>query len=289
MIVVIVGPTGVGKTKLSVELAKRLDAEIINADSMQVYKGLDIATAKVKEEEKEGIPHHLFDILEVEDEYSVYDYQQDARRVLEDIQGRGKNVIIVGGTGLYIRALLYDYTFQPNSEVSYDFSKWSNEELFEHILKLDSTCSIHPNNRRRLERYLIRLEEGDILDKKAQKLYEFTMIGLTTSREELYKRIDERVLQMVQEGIIEEARKYYDMGGKCKSLMTGIGYKELFSYFDGNLSLEEAIALIQKNSRHYAKRQYTFFKHQFDCHWVETNYQDFSKTVEEVLQFLNLK
>lgn len=286
MIVVIVGPTGVGKTKLSVELAKKMNAEIINADSMQVYKNLDIATAKVKEEEKEGIPHHLFDICEVEDDYSVYDYQRDARRVLDDIQSRGKNAIVVGGTGLYIRALLYDYDFQPSNQ-THDFSNYTNQELLDLILKRDPNCSIHLHNRRRLERYLARLEEGDSLHKSASKLYDFMMIGLTTSRDELYKRINERVLQMVEEGIVEEARKYYDAGVRSKAIISGIGYKELFSYFDGEISLDDALTLIQKNSRHYAKRQYTFFQNQFDCAWFETNYQDFSKTVDEVFQFLN--
>lgn len=289
MIVVVVGPTGVGKTKLSVELAKKLNAEIINADSMQVYKNLDIATAKVKEEEKEGIPHHLFDICEIEDVYTVYDYQKDARKKIEELESRGKNIVIVGGTGLYIRALLYDYQFQKE-EKTFDFSKMENKDLLEEIQKIDPSCSIHINNRRRLERYLTRLLQGDEIEKKAKPLYDFTMIGLTTPRDNLYKRIDERVHTMVEEGVVEEAKKFYDQKIYSKAIMTGIGYKELYHYFDGEITLEEAIELIQKNSRHYAKRQYTFFQNQFpEIAWFETNYQDFSKTVQEVFHFLEGK
>lgn len=286
MIVVIVGPTGVGKTKLSVELAKRMHAEIVNADSMQVYKGLDIATAKVKEEEKDGVVHHLFDICNVEEEYSVFDYQKDARRVIDEIQNRGKNVILVGGTGLYIRAVLYDYQFQKEKE-TFDFSNYSNEDLLQQILKYDPQVDIHLHNRRRLERYLARLMQGDTFQKQAKPFYDFVMIGLTTNRNELYKRIDERVLTMIEEGILSETKAFYDAGIRSKALMSGIGYKELYAYFDGSLSLEDAILLIQKNSRHYAKRQYTFFRNQFDVVWFETNYSDFSKTVAEVFQFLD--
>ena len=288
MIYVVVGPTGVGKTKLSVELAKKMNAEIVNADSMQVYKGLDIATAKIKEDEKEGIVHHLFDICEIEDPYSVFDYQKDARKVIEDIQARGKNVVLVGGTGLYIRAVLFNYKFEKEEE-TFDYSCYSNEELCQEILKYEQEVFIHPNNRRRLERYLTRLKKGCNPYEKATPFYDFIMIGLTTERRELYRRIDQRVLDMIEDGMVEEAKKYYDLRTSSKALMNGIGYKELFSYFDGTLSLEEAIALIQKNSRHYAKRQYTFFRHQFEVHWFQTNYLDFSKTVDEVFQFLNSK
>ena len=284
MIIVVVGPTGVGKTKLSVALAKKFNGEVINADSMQVYKGLDIATAKIKEEEKEGIVHHLFDICEVEDNFSVYDYQKLGRKKIEEITKRGKNVIIVGGTGLYIKALLYDYEFKKE-ENTYDFSSVTDEELIARIRELDDTITIDFNNRRRLERTLIKLLENSVLDKKGDNpLYDFTIVSLTTERCNLYKRIDKRVIEMVNEGLIDEAKRFYDKR-ECKSLLTGIGYKEIFKYFDGDLSLNEAIELIQKNSRHYAKRQYTFFNNQFknqEINWFQTNYDDFSKTIEEV-------
>lgn len=288
MIIVIVGPTGVGKTKLSVELAKRFNGEVINADSMQVYKGLDIATAKIKEDEKEGIPHHLFDICEVEENFSVYDYQKLGRDKIDEITKRNKNIIIVGGTGLYIKALLYDYEFEKENN-TYDFSKVTDEELVSKIKELDDKIEIDFNNRRRLERTLTRLLENSNYEKKGNNpFYDFTIIGLTTTRDNLYKRIDKRVLKMIDEGLLDEAKKFYEKRN-CKSLLTGIGYKEIFKYFDGDLSLDEAIDLIQKNSRHYAKRQYTFFNNQFknkEINWFETNYQDFSKTIEEVSNFL---
>lgn len=288
MIIVIVGPTGVGKTKLSVELAKRLNGEVINADSMQVYKGLDIATAKIKEEEKEGIPHHLFDICEVEENFSVYDYQKLGRDKIDEITKRNKNIIIVGGTGLYIKALLYDYEFEKENN-TYDFSKVTDEELISKIKELDDKIEIDFNNRRRLERTLTRLLENSNYEKKGNNpLYDFTIIGLTTERRNLYKRIDKRVLEMIDEGLLDEAKKLYEKRN-CKSLLTGIGYKEIFKYFDGDLSLDEAIELIQKNSRHYAKRQYTFFNNQFknkEINWFETNYQDFFKTINEVYNYL---
>ena len=285
MILVVVGPTGVGKTKMSVELAKKYNAEIINADSMQVYKGLNIGTAKVRDEEKENIPHHLFDICDVNDMYTVCEYQKDARKKIEELTSANKNIIIVGGTGLYIKALLYDYRFKTEDELD-DYNYLTNEEIMNKIKKYDDSCDIHINNRKRLVRYLNKLEQNLIEEKNGnKKLYEFKMIGLTTDRETLYKKIDDRVDKMVKDGLIEEVRSFYDKNIHSKSIMTGIGYKELYMAFDGKISLDEAIELIKKNSRHYAKRQYTFFKNQFtDIKWYQTNYENFSKTVEEVIK-----
>ena len=284
MIIVIVGPTGVGKTKLSIELAKKYNAEIINADSMQVYKGLDIGTAKVTEEEKEGIKHHLFDICDVEDLYTVYDYQKDGRKIIEELEKNNKNIIIVGGTGLYIKALLYDYKFKEESKLN-DYNDLTNEEILEKINKYDKECNIHVNNRKRLIRYLNKLEQ-DLLEEKNgnNKLYEFKMIGLTTDRDTLYEKINNRVDKMIEDGLLEEVKNLYDKKINSKAINTGIGYKELYKYFDKEITLEEAIDLIKKNSRHYAKRQYTFFKNQFkDIKWYQTNYLDFNKTVNEVI------
>lgn len=285
MIIAIVGPTGVGKTKLSVELAKKIDAEIINADSMQIYKEMNIATAKVKEEEKDGVSHHLFDIKNIDEDYSVYDYQRDARSKIDEVLSRGKNVILVGGTGLYIKACLYDYKFQKENNI-YDFSNLSDEELYNETLKVDPNLEIHKNNRRRIERFLTKAKNGDVNREKDAPLYDFIMIGLTTDRENLYKRIDVRVDEMVDEGLLKEAKMMYDKKISSKALKTAIGYKELFPYFDGNISLEDALNEIKKASRHYAKRQYTFFKNQLPVTWFETNYQDFSKTIEEVISYI---
>ena len=288
-IIVITGPTGVGKTKLSVELAKRIDAEIINADSMQVYKGLNIGTAKIKESEKEGIPHHLFDIVDVNDMYSVFDYQKDGRKIIEEILSRNKKVIIVGGTGLYIKALLYDYRFDKELE-SFDFSNFTNEEILEKIKTINNEVDIHINNRKRLERTLTKLMNSpEISNEGSNKLYDFDLIGLTTNRDNLYRIIDNRVDYMVKEGLLDEVKSLYDKNIHSKAINTGIGYKELYQYYDGNISLEEAIRLIKRNSRRYAKRQYTFFNNQFYIKWVETNYNDFNNTIEDVLSYLNVQ
>lgn len=287
MIIVVVGPTGVGKTKLSVELAKKYNAEIINADSMQVYKGLDIATAKIKEHEKEGVAHHLFDICNVDETYTVFDYQKDCRSKIEEISNRVKNVIIVGGTGLYIRAALYDYRFKEEGNLN-DYDELTNQELLDKIKNYDSDCNIHINNRKRLIRLLNKYDNDLITEQVGNNpIYKFILIGLTTDRDTLYEKINSRVDVMVKEGLIEEAKCLYDKHIYTKAIQTAIGYKELYPYFEGKNSLDVSLELIKKNSRHYAKRQYTFFKHQFDeINWIETNYKDFSKTVDSAINII---
>ena len=286
-IIGIVGPTGVGKTKLSIELAKKLDGEVINCDSTQVYKGLAIATAKVTEEEMEKIPHHLLSFKELEEDYTVYDFQKDARTCIEDILKRGKTPILVGGTGLYLKAVLYDYQFEEQeSTVRYNES---NEELYERILRLDPQTKIHKNNRRRMERYLSYYDEtGKKLNEKekAKKIYDFCLIGLTTDRETLSERINTRVDKMLKQGLLKEAESLYKRNIRTKAVLTPIGYKELFAYFEGNCSLEESIAKIKQSSRHYAKRQYTWFHHQMDVTWFSVSFKNFEETVEEVYQYI---
>ena len=286
MILVIVGPTGVGKTKLSIELAKRFNAEIINADSMQVYKELNIGTAKVKEEEKEGIPHHLFDIVNPSDLYTVYDYQKDCRKKIDELQKNNKNIILVGGTGLYIKAALYDYRFEEET-VKNDYEALSNDELLKRIKTSDKDIKIDENNRRRLIRALEKIDNNsEFTSNNNIKMYSFITIGLTTERDNLYEIINKRVDTMINEGLLNEVKSLYDRKITGKAINTGIGYKELYSYFKGDISLDEAIDDIKKNSRHYAKRQYTFFNNQMDVKWFNTNYEDFSKTVEEVYQYV---
>ncbi len=284
-IIVITGPTGVGKTKLSVELAKKVNGEIINADSMQVYKGLNIGTAKIREEEKEGIPHHLFDICDVDRNYTIYDYQKDCRKVISEIQERGNTPILVGGSGLYIKAALYDYEF-IEEEFHSEFENLTNEEILYEIKK-DHDTDIHVNNRKRLVRELNKIKNGTKnSNKKNDKVYDFNLIGLTTDRDDLYKIIDNRVDKMVKEGLLSEVKELYDNKIRTKAIMTGIGYKELYKYFDGECSLEESLNLIKKNSRNFAKRQYTFYNHQMDVTWFNVNFKDFNKTVEEVYDFV---
>lgn len=289
MIICIVGPTGVGKTKLSVELAKQLNGEIINADSTQVYRGLDIATAKVTEEEKEGIPHHLFDIKDITEDYTVFDYQRDARACIEEIINRGKTPILVGGTGLYIKACLYDYNFNEETE-SRDYSNYSDEELYNELLSVDKNTNIHKNNRKRIERalnyYYANNKPLSEKEKTDKILYDTVFIGLTTDRENLYNRINKRVDEMVKNGLLEEAKKIYDSNVRSKAVLTPIGYKELFPYFESKKTLEECLDLIKQNSRRYAKRQYTWNNHQIPVNWFNTNYDDFNKTVEEVKEFI---
>ena len=279
-VIVITGPTAVGKTKLSIELAKRYNGEIINADAVQVYKGLDIGSAKVTEEEKEDIPHHLFDIKEVDEEYTIYHYQKDCRKLIKEVQGRGKTPILVGGTGLYIKAALYDYKLTEEKETN----TYDNK-----LLEVDKDIVIDKNNRRRLIRALNYYKENNksINTNTTNKLlYDAIFIGLTTDRRILYDKINTRVDIMIKEGLLNEVKVFYDKNIRTKPLLNAIGYREIYSYFDGNISLEEAIDKIKQNSRHYAKRQYTFFNHQLPVVWFETDYSNFNNTVEKVINYI---
>lgn len=284
-IIVIVGPTGVGKTKLSVSLAKYLDAVIINGDSMQVYKGMDIGTAKIKENEKEEVEHYLFDICTPLDDYNIYRYQQDGRSLLDKFKKENRNVVIVGGSGLYIKSLLYDYKFQ-DEEINDTYLELTNEEILEEIKKHHET-NIHVNNRKRLVRELNKIKnDNNIKSDIFKKLYEFKVIGLTTSREKLYDVVNKRVDLMVHEGLVREVKSLYDKGIRSKAILTGIGYKELYEYFDGHISKEEAIELIKKNTRHFIKRQYTFFNHQMNVNWLDVDFLNFDNTIKEAIKIV---
>lgn len=285
-IVVIIGPTGVGKTKLSISLAKYLDAVVINADSMQVYRNLNIGTAKIKESEKEGIKHYLFDICDIEEEYNIYKYQKDGRKLLDKFQKEGKNVVLVGGSGLYIKSLLYDYKFQEE-EYKEAYENLTNQELLEEIKKHHET-DIHVNNRKRLIRELNKIKNNNQIKSDIhKKLYNFLLIGLTCDREKLYKIVDKRVDLMIEDGLIEEVKALYEKGINSKAMQTGIGYKELYSYFKGDISLEEAVKLIKKNTRHFIKRQYTFFKHQMDVTWLNVDFSNFEHTINEAIKIVD--
>ena len=285
-IVVIIGPTGVGKTKLSISLAKYLDAVVINADSMQVYRNLNIGTAKIKESEKEGIKHYLFDICDIEEEYNIYKYQKDGRKLLDKFQKEGKNVVLVGGSGLYIKSLLYDYKFQEE-EYKEAYENLTNQELLEEIKKYHET-DIHVNNRKRLIRELNKIKNNNQIKSDIhKKLYNFLLIGLTCDREKLYKIVDKRVDLMIEDGLIEEVKALYEKGINSKAMQTGIGYKELYSYFKGDISLEEAVKLIKKNTRHFIKRQYTFFKHQMDVTWLNVDFSNFEHTINEAIKIVD--
>lgn len=289
-VIVIVGPTAVGKTKLSIELAKKFDGEIINADSTQIFKELDIATAKVAEEEKENIIHHLIDIKDITDDYTVYDYQKDARSCIDDILKRGKTPILVGGTGLYIKACLYDYKFTEEGKITNDYLDFSNDELYEMLLKVDPETEIHKNNRKRVVRALNYYNENkkplSSKEKTDKELYDTVYIGLTTDRETLYNRINKRVDIMVENGLLEEAKRIYESNIRTKAVLTPIGYKELFPYFSHEKSLDECLNLIKQNSRRYAKRQYTWFNNQMNVKWFNTDFNNFDNTVIEVKEYI---
>ena len=283
MIIVICGPTGVGKTKLSIELAKKYNGIIINSDAMQVYKGMNIATAKIKEEEKENIPHYLFDICDFKDNYTIYDYQKAAREIID--KNKDKTIIMVGGSGLYQKAALYDYDLSDEDDNTETYDDLTNDELYLLSLEKDYDSGVHVNNRKRLIRILNKKEISHV---EAKPLYkDVIFIGLTTERENLHNIINNRVDKMVEEGLIDEAKYFYDnKTSDCKSLKTVIGYKELFKYFDGEISLDEALEEIKKNSRRYAKRQYTWFNHQVPTIWVETNYDNFDETVNKCVDII---
>ena len=286
-IIVIVGPTGVGKTKLSIELAKRLGAEIINGDSVSIYKNLNIGSAKPTVTEREGIVHHLIDIREVDEEYSVYDYQKDARELINSLSKQNKRIIIVGGTGLYIKAALYDYNFSKE-EVKNNYDVLSIDELISKIKNYNYEIKKDDlNNRRRLVRLLNKLENNEVIDNNKDKLlYNIKVIGLTTDREVLYNRINKRVDLMIQNGLVEEVTYLKDKYKCSRILNSAIGYKEFFDYLYNNKSLEEVIGEIKRNSRRFAKRQYTFFKHQFNTTWFDVDFNNFNNTFYEVYDYI---
>ena len=294
MIIVITGPTGIGKTKLSVELAKKYNCEVINGDAIQVYKGLDIGSAKVTYEEMDGIKHHLFDIKDVWEDYSIFDYQKDCRTTIDGILSRGKNVIIVGGTGLYIKSALYDYTLEKDDYNINQYEDLSTEELYNKLKELDKNIDIDRFNRRRIVRalnyYLTYNKSISENNRGNNLLYEKTVfIGLTADRNILYDRINNRVDLMLDNGLLDEVKSFYKNNMRYKPLLGGIGYKELYEYLDGNISLEDAVLLIKRNSRRYAKRQYTFFNNQFNIEWFTVDFKNFNNTILSVSNYINNK
>lgn len=296
-VITIVGPTAIGKTKLSIELAKKLGGEIISGDAMQIYRGLDIGTAKITNQEMEGIPHHLLDEKSPDENYSVAQYQKTVRAKIDEISERGKLPIIVGGTGLYVKAVLYDYEFsvaeKPNAQ---QYEELTNEEIHALLLSVDPETAkqLHPNNRRRVVRAINIYHEtnktkSEVLQKQEKKLmYDTTLIGLTTERAELYERINWRVDKMIADGLIEEVRTLYDAGiPKTAGSIAAIGYKEIYDYLEGNIDLDTAVELVKRNSRRLAKRQYTWFNNQMDVDWFDVDVDKFDQTVSEVIKRIN--
>ncbi|MFJ7918501.1 tRNA (adenosine(37)-N6)-dimethylallyltransferase MiaA [Lysinibacillus fusiformis] len=289
-VVAIVGPTASGKTALSIELAKKYNGEIINGDSMQVYKGLDIGTAKITEDEMEGVPHHLLSFLEPTESFSVADYQKLVRAKIADIQARHKLPIIVGGSGLYVQAVLFDFQFTDEKvdeaarQAYYDeLAKLGPEAMHDKLKQLDPQTAeaIHPNNTRRVIRALEMLElSGVSKAAEAQNrgevpLYNHLILGLgqNMSRDVLYDRINCRVDLMMENGLLEEVRGLWQQNIRGVQSTQAIGYKELYDYLDGKCSLEGALDSLKQNSRRYAKRQLTYFRNKMDVHFVMTDEQ----------------
>lgn len=296
--IVIGGPTGVGKTSLSIKLAKILDAVIINCDSMQIYKHMDIGTAKITEKEKEGVEHYMFDIVEPIDRYNVGDYYRDVNSLLKKFEKDNRNVILVGGTGLYINSIVRGLSKLPEADLNIrdSLEKLSTEELYEKLKELDEEAAkeIHPNNRVRVERAVeVCLLTGDKFS-KLNKLnikdnnYNFIQIALERDRKILYDRIDYRVELMIENGLVEEAKDIYEKYNSEKNKIKAIGYKELFDYFDGLISVDEAIEIIKKESRHYAKRQFTWFKGDADYKWFDLGQITEDEIIKKILNFLNI-
>ena len=286
-IIVVAGPTASGKTALSIHLAKKYNAEVINADAQQVYKDVNIGTAKITKEEMENVKHHLLDFIPLDKNYSVKEYQEDGRNVLNNLINKNKNIVIVGGTGLYIKALLYDYKFSKETS-SLDFSNLTNEELKKEVDKIYENNNIHINNRKKLKRYLSHYKTTSNIIKntleKDKPLYDFTLIYLNPDREELYKKINARVDKMINEGLLNETKNLKEYS-KLNSI---IGYKELLEYINGKVSLEEAIENIKSDTRKYAKRQNTFFKNQFDnLNIFKVDYDNFNNTIKKVEDYLS--
>ncbi|MEG0076760.1 tRNA (adenosine(37)-N6)-dimethylallyltransferase MiaA [Anaerorhabdus sp.] len=296
-VLVIVGPTAVGKTSFSIELAKQLNGEIISGDSIQVYRGLDIGSGKIKPDEMRDIPHYCIDILEPTDNYSVADFQLHAREKIDEITERNCLPMIVGGTGLYIKACVYDYVFekQPDEypELIKKYESMTNDDLVDYLKTFDNeqAMSIHPNNRKRLIRACLiydttSITKSEIIANQEHKpIVDAFILGCTLPRDVLYERINQRVEKMVNDGLEQEVQTLIKNGVKfTNQAMQGIGYREWQGYFNKTVSLQETIEEIQKHSRQFAKRQYTWFNNQTPIHWVDMNDEDSIKKTKELIE-----
>jgi tRNA dimethylallyltransferase len=299
-LIVLVGPTAVGKTEFSIELAKKVNGEIISGDSMQVYKQMDIGTAKITQDEMSGIPHHMIDILEPDENFSAYEFKNRAQRLIKEITARGHVPIIAGGTGLYIQSLIYNYDFedetiseQKSLEIEAKLSELdqlSNEELHQYLASFDevSAQDIHPNNRKRVRRaiqYYLKTKKLLSSRKKVQQFtenYDTLLLGIEMSRDILYQRINKRVDIMLERGLVSEVQQLVDNGYETSQSMQAIGYKEIVPVIKQELSLDEATEKLKQHSRNYAKRQMTWFKNKLDVLWLDREKMSLSLMLEEV-------
>ncbi|WLD85382.1 tRNA (adenosine(37)-N6)-dimethylallyltransferase MiaA [Staphylococcus haemolyticus] len=304
-LVVIVGPTASGKTELSIELAKQINGEIISGDSMQVYNQMDIGTAKVTNEEMDGIPHYMIDILNPDDSFSVYDFKLRAQALIEDITSRGKIPIIAGGTGLYIQSLIYDYPFDDET-VSKEVEQktqlqlqklepLTNQEVHDYLATFDpqSAKDIHPNNRKRVLRaieYYLNTKKLISSRKKVQQFtenYDTLLIGIEMSRKTLYSRINKRVDIMLGHGLFNEVKNLVEQGYESTQSMQAIGYKELVPVVNGELSIDQAVETLKQHSRQYAKRQLTWFKNKLTVQWFNRETMSLQMMLDEITTQIN--
>lgn len=293
-VIVITGPTAVGKTKLSIEIANRLQTDIINGDAYQIYQKMNIGTAKPTDDEKQGVTHHYMDFLDSSKTYSIAEFQKGVRECIDDLTSKNKVPLIVGGSGLYIDSVIKNYQFleekRSNEQSKYD--SLTNEELHQVLANLDpdKASEIHPNNRKRVLRAIELISsnvDNTSRSKKNELVYDALIIFLNDNRESLYDRINKRVDKMLADGLIEEVKNIginnYSMTSKV-----AIGYKEVIQYLNNEIDYNEMVELIKKNSRHYAKRQFTWFKNQDNCQVVNINLEDFNKTIDEVYNLITV-
>lgn len=301
-VICIVGPTAIGKTSLAIALAQQFNTEIINGDAIQVYREVDIISAKATKQEQAIIKHHLLDYLDISESLDVAIFKNEATQLIKELNKNGKIPIIVGGSGLYLKSLLYDYNFTNikgrKEEISEKYKNLNNHDLFKHLEKTDFEASLklHENNRKRVLRAIEIYENNQIsksefiASQKHDFVFDVLIIGLNTNREILYDRINNRVDQMIKDGMLEEARMLYNKYDKKNyQALNAIGYKELVDYFEGISTLEQAIDKIKQNSRRYAKKQLTWFKNQMDVNWIKVDINDFSKTINQAIEMVEVK
>lgn len=306
-LIILTGPTAVGKTHLSIALAKAVNGEIISADSMQVYRKMDIGTAKIRPEEMEGVPHYLIDVLSPEEEFNIVRFQQMAKKAMEEIYQKGKIPILVGGTGFYIQAVLYDIDFTETCEDKkyreelLSFAKEQGEEALHQLLQEKDPKAaeeIHPHNVKKVIRALEfykntgkPISAHNEEQSKKESPYEFLYLVLHQDRKILYQRIEKRIDQMIEEGLVEEVKALKKQGCHKKMVsMQGLGYKEILAYLDGDSTLEQAIELLKRDTRHFAKRQLTWFRREKETVWIDKNsFADEEKILEYILHLLEEK
>lgn len=306
-IIVIVGPTAVGKTYISVELAKKLNTEIISADSMQIYKGMNIGTAKITEEEKQGIIHHMIDIINPDEEYSVSEFKYDAEKIIDRLLSENRIPIIVGRSGLYVNSLIYDLDFgntKSNKKLreyyTYYYKEHGEDALYDKLLKIDPVAAekIHKNNIKRIIRALevyditgVKFSELNTDIRKKSNKYDCILIGLSMERKVLYERINQRVDEMLSKGLVDEVSSLIKKGyGKNLVSMRGIGYKEIIEYLEGNTDYEEAVNTLKQNTRRFAKRQYTWFLKDENVKWFSMdNPSEIDKTLDSIVEYISTR